>query len=167
MSNGNLKASSSQEVHETKKRNIFAQWRMSHCGNMIGSGIFVSPKGRTDVQWLLWVVFGSVGQLVGSSRCLGRSVMLSSGHHHQVGCQLRLYPGGLWSFLAFHPSMDFPSDHRAHQSGCDSHHLLQLHVQPIFSTCIAPYVANRLLAAACICELMHVDVCLYVWELLL
>ncbi len=100
---------------------------MSHCGKHDRLRDLRLTQRRTDVQWLLWVVFGSVDSWWDLLGVWGALLCWARDHHHQVGCQLRLYPGGLWRLFGFHPSMDFSSDHRAHQSGCDSHHLLQLH----------------------------------------
>ncbi len=47
-------------VHETEKRNIFAQWRVSHCGKHDRLRDLRLTERRADVQWLIWVVFGSV-----------------------------------------------------------------------------------------------------------
>ncbi len=109
------------------KRNIFAQWRVSHCGKHDRLRDLRLTERRTDVQWLIWVVFGSVDSWWDLLCVRGALLCWTRDHHLQVGCQLCLYPGGFWRLFGFHPSMDFSSDHRAHQSGCDSHHLLQLH----------------------------------------
>ncbi|KAG7236954.1 hypothetical protein INR49_032961 [Caranx melampygus] len=121
-------------------------------GNIIGSGIFISPKGVLEhagsvgLSLIVWVCGGGICAL--GSLCyaeLGVTIPKSGGDYSYV---TEIF-GGLVGFLLLWSAVliMYPTT-LAVIALTFSNYVLQ----PAFLDCLPPYIATRLLATICICE---------------
>ncbi|XP_038562474.1 asc-type amino acid transporter 1-like [Micropterus salmoides] len=126
-------------------------------GNIIGSGIFISPKGVLEhsgsvgVALVVWVLGGCIAAL--GSLCyaeLGVTIPKSGGDYSYV---TEIF-GGLMGFLLLWSAVliMYPTTLAVIALTFSSYVL-----QPVFPNCVPPYMAMRMLSATCLLLLTWVN----------
>ncbi|XP_005745147.1 asc-type amino acid transporter 1 isoform X2 [Pundamilia nyererei] len=126
-------------------------------GNIIGSGIFISPKGVLEhsgsvgVALVVWVLGGCIAAL--GSLCyaeLGVTIPKSGGDYSYV---TEIF-GGLTGFLLLWSAVliMYPTTLAVIALTFSSYIL-----QPVFPNCVPPYMATRMLSATCLLLLTWVN----------